>query len=115
MNRTWPGFLIDNLSTVAVPCYFYSTKSLKKKLIILFQVIDNTILPVIVTVTCFINAFQNLLFSFHPNFLQFLKSSEQSPTTSESEHDQLENFEDEKLKLLKAWRSFLIVCSSCQV
>lgn len=45
---------------------------------------------------------------------QFLKSSEQSPTTSESEHAQLENFEEEKLKLLKAWRTFLIVCSSFQ-
>ena len=87
-----------------------------KKLISLFQVIENTILPVIVTVSCFINGFLNFLgFFFHRNLLQFLKSSEQSPTTIESEHDQLENFEDEKLKLLKAWRSFLIVCSSCQV
>jgi len=55
------------------------------------------------------------MFLFYSNFLQFLKSSEQSPTSSESEHDQLENFEEEKLKLLKAWRTFLIVISSCQV
>lgn len=55
------------------------------------------------------------VFVLYSNFLQFLKSSEESPATSESEHDQLENFEEEKLKLLKAWRTFLIVCSSFQV
>jgi len=55
------------------------------------------------------------MFLFHSNFLQLLKSSEQPPTTTESERDQLENFEEEKLKLLKAWRTFLIVCSSFQV
>ncbi|XP_078374534.1 nucleoporin NUP188-like isoform X2 [Oculina patagonica] len=45
---------------------------------------------------------------------QFLKSSEQPQAMSESEQDQPENCEEEKLKLLKAWRTFLIVCSSFQ-
>ena len=55
------------------------------------------------------------MFLFYSDFSQFLKSSQQSPTTSESEHEQLESFEEERLKLLKAWRTFLIVCSSFQV
>ncbi|KAJ7394471.1 hypothetical protein OS493_000282 [Desmophyllum pertusum] len=42
---------------------------------------------------------------------RFLKSSEQSQATSDSED---EHFEEEKLKLLKAWRTFLVVCSSFQ-
>lgn len=45
------------------------------------------------------------------NFLlQFLKSSERS-----LDDDRLQQFEEEKFKLLKAWRTYLIVCSSFQV
>ena len=45
---------------------------------------------------------------------QFLKSSEPSVADEENKA-QLEQFEEEKVKLLKAWRTFLVVCSSYQV
>ena len=45
---------------------------------------------------------------------QFLKSSEPSVVDEENK-TQLEQFEEEKVKLLKAWRTFLVVCSSYQV
>lgn len=45
------------------------------------------------------------------NFLlQFLKSLDQS-----MDDDQEKQFEEEKLKLLKAWRTYLVICSSFQV
>lgn len=44
---------------------------------------------------------------------RFLKSSEPSVVDEENK-TQLEQFEEEKVKLLKAWRTFLVVCSSYQ-
>ena len=46
--------------------------------------------------------------------LKFVKASEARSVEVE-EQDQVESFEEEKLKLLKAWRTFLVVCSSFQV
>ena len=50
----------------------------------------------------------------YDELFQFLKSSE--PFVADEENNaQLEKFEEEKVKLLKAWRTFLVVCSSYQV
>ena len=45
--------------------------------------------------------------------IQFLKTPESGPIDGEMQ-DQDEQFEDEKLELLKAWRTFLVVSSSFQ-
>ena len=45
--------------------------------------------------------------------IQFLKVPESGPIDGEMQ-DQDEEFEDEKLELLKAWRTFLVVSSSFQ-
>ena len=45
--------------------------------------------------------------------IQFLKAPESGPIDGEMQ-DQDEEFEDEKLELLKAWRTFLVVSSSFQ-
>lgn len=46
--------------------------------------------------------------------IQFLKAPEPGPI-DDGMQDQGEEFEDETLKLLKAWRTFLVVSSSFQV
>ncbi|XP_068699835.1 nucleoporin NUP188-like isoform X3 [Montipora foliosa] len=49
----------------------------------------------------------------YPYWGKFLKASEPNPLDAGLQN-QAEQFEDEKLKLLKAWRTFLLVCSSFQ-